>query len=110
MTDSLSKTKVTGIDQVDQFQDDANNLVGNQLGDKGLLKPAGQFISKEGINRAERNGKDENGSYGDGGTLLDAGANGANAVGSNVSRGAESAKNMATGGLAGIKGLVPGQT
>ena len=75
-----------------------------------MLKPAGQFISKEGINRAERNGKDENGSYGDGGTLLDAGANGANALGSNMSQGAEGAKNAVTGGLAGIKSLVPGQT
>lgn len=61
--DSLSKTKVTGIDQVDQAQDDASNLIGNQIGDNGLLKPVGQALSKEGINRAERNGKDERGQY-----------------------------------------------
>ncbi|KAJ5108153.1 hypothetical protein N7456_004828 [Penicillium angulare] len=106
--DSLSQTKVTGIDQVDQIQDDANNLVGNQLGDKGLFKPVGQFVSKEGINRAERNGKDEEGSYGDSSTLTGIGAKGVDTVGSGMAQGAESTKNAAAGGLAGIKGLVSG--
>lgn len=46
------------------MQDDANNLVGNQLGENGLLAPVGNLVSQEGINRAERGGKDENGSYG----------------------------------------------
>ncbi|KAJ5280712.1 hypothetical protein N7478_006084 [Penicillium angulare] len=102
--DSLSKTKVTGIDQVDQIQDDTNNLVGNQLGDKGLFKPVGQFMSKEGINRAERDGKDEDGSYGDSSTFTGIGAKGVDTVGS----GAESTKNIAVGGLNGVKGLVSG--
>ncbi|KAB8234034.1 uncharacterized protein BDW43DRAFT_274829 [Aspergillus alliaceus] len=65
--DTLNKSKVTGIKQVDQLQDDVHNLVGNQLGDNGLLSPVGKLVSKEGINRAERNGKDEEGRYGFGG-------------------------------------------
>jgi hypothetical protein len=63
-TDTLNKTKVTGIDQVDQLQGDVNNLVGNQVGKGGLLKPLGDIASKEGINRAERGGKDDSGTYG----------------------------------------------
>ncbi|KAJ5700993.1 hypothetical protein N7493_012039 [Penicillium malachiteum] len=109
LIDSLSKTKVTGVNQIDQLQDDTNNLVGNQLGDKGLLKPVGQFVSKEGVNRAERNGKDENGSYGDFGTLTDVGSKGVNILGSGVAQGAESAKKMTSGGLAGIQGIVSGK-
>ncbi|KAL4740930.1 hypothetical protein BDV11DRAFT_168675 [Aspergillus similis] len=62
--ENLSKTKITGNEQVNQLQDDANNLVGNQLGERGLLAPVGNLVSQEGINRAERGGKDENGSYG----------------------------------------------
>ncbi|KAL4988703.1 hypothetical protein BDW68DRAFT_88185 [Aspergillus falconensis] len=62
--DNLSKTKITGNEQLNKLQDDTNNLVGNQLGEKGLLSPVGNLVSKEGINRAERRGKDENGSYG----------------------------------------------
>lgn len=44
-----------------------HNLAGNQLGDNGLLSPVGNLVSKEGINRAERKGKDEEGRYGFGG-------------------------------------------
>jgi hypothetical protein len=62
--DALSKTKVTGVKQVDQLQDDVNNLVGNQLGTNGLLAPVGNMMSKEGVNRAERGGKDDKGTYG----------------------------------------------
>lgn len=62
--DTLAKTKITGIKQVDQIQDDVHNLVGNQLGENGLLAPIGNMVSKEGINRAERQGKDDKGSYG----------------------------------------------
>jgi hypothetical protein len=63
-TDTLNKSKVTGIKQVDQIQDDVHNLVGNQVGENGLLAPIGNLASKEGINRAERGGKDDKGSYG----------------------------------------------
>ncbi|KAF2194961.1 hypothetical protein K469DRAFT_929 [Zopfia rhizophila CBS 207.26] len=55
----LDKTKVTGVDQVDNLQDGINNLVGGQLGKGGLAQPAGDIASKEGVNRAERNGKGE---------------------------------------------------
>jgi hypothetical protein len=41
-----------------------NNLVGNQLGSNGLLAPIGNMVSKEGVNRAERGGKDDKGTYG----------------------------------------------
>ncbi|KAL4868089.1 hypothetical protein BDV12DRAFT_170335 [Aspergillus spectabilis] len=61
--DNLSKTKITGNDQVNQLQDDTNNLIGNQLGENGFLAPVGNLASKEGINRAERGGKDENVSH-----------------------------------------------
>ena len=44
---------MTGIDQVDQAQDGVNNLVGGQLGSKGLGGGATDKISKEGVNRAE---------------------------------------------------------
>ncbi|GMG53325.1 unnamed protein product [Aspergillus oryzae var. brunneus] len=65
--DTLNESKVAGINQVDQLQDDVHNLAGNQLGDNGLLSPVGNLVSKEGINRAERKGKDEEGRYGFGG-------------------------------------------
>ncbi|CAI6333076.1 unnamed protein product [Periconia digitata] len=57
----LDKTKVTGVDQVDNLQDGVNNLVGGQVGKGGLAQPVGDAFSKEGINRAERGGKDEQG-------------------------------------------------
>lgn len=38
-----------------------NNLIGGQLGKGGLAQPIGDAFSKEGINRAERGGKDEQG-------------------------------------------------
>ncbi|BAE54598.1 unnamed protein product [Aspergillus oryzae RIB40] len=66
--DTLNESKVAGINQVDQLQDDVHNLAGNQLGDNGLLSPVGNLVSKEGINRAERKGKDEEGRYGFGGS------------------------------------------
>ncbi|KAJ5364626.1 uncharacterized protein N7496_010339 [Penicillium cataractarum] len=108
--DTLAKTKVTGIDQVDKIQDDTANLVGNQIGDKGLLKPVGQFASKEGVNRAERNGKDESGSYmGPVAGLFDKGKEGASSAGSGLARGAESVQN-AIGNIPGAKSVLPGNS
>ena len=49
----MDKTKVTGIDQVDQLQDGVNGLVGGQLGSKGLGGAVTDKVSKEGVNRAE---------------------------------------------------------
>lgn len=40
-----------------------HDLAAGQLGQGGLLQPVGDTFSKEGINRAERQGKDEDGSY-----------------------------------------------
>ncbi|KAK4100424.1 hypothetical protein N658DRAFT_473339 [Parathielavia hyrcaniae] len=45
------------------LQDDTHNLVANQLGQGGLARPVGDLVSKEGVNRAERKGKDERGGY-----------------------------------------------
>ncbi|KAL4973973.1 hypothetical protein BDW66DRAFT_140849 [Aspergillus desertorum] len=87
--DNLSKTKITGNEQLNQLQDDANNLVGNQLGEKGMLAPVGNLVSKEGINRAERGGRDENGSYGGPlGGVTDPIVQGGKSVGSSVADGA----------------------
>ncbi|KAJ5476977.1 hypothetical protein N7539_007121 [Penicillium diatomitis] len=108
-TDTLSNTKVTGIDQVDKLQDDTNNLVGNQLGNNGLLRPVGQFSSKEGINRAERNGKDESGSYGGPASgALEKSKEGAGSVGSGLASGAESVSNATIGNIPGVKGMMGG--
>ncbi|CAI7676959.1 unnamed protein product [Penicillium manginii] len=95
--DSLSKTKITGIDQVDQAQDDTSNLVANQIGDKGLLSPVGQFVSKEGINRAERNGKDERGQFLGEGMGAEKGDGLIGSIGSGLS-----------GGVKGVKGVLGG--
>ncbi|KFA64927.1 hypothetical protein S40285_08699 [Stachybotrys chlorohalonatus IBT 40285] len=61
--DNLSKTKVTGVKQVDNLQDGVNNLVSGQVGQGGILEPAGNMVSKEGFTRAERQGKDDKGGY-----------------------------------------------
>jgi hypothetical protein len=61
--DTLDKTKVTGVEQVDTAQDGVNNLVAGQLGKGGLAQPIGDAMSKEGINRAERKGADDKGNY-----------------------------------------------
>jgi hypothetical protein len=84
-TDQLSKTKITGNEQVDNVQDGVNNLVGGQVGQGGLMQPVGDHVSKEGINRAERGGKDSNGSYA--GAMGDSASAGA----SKVSEGAKGA-------------------
>ena len=62
-TEGLDKTKVTGIEQVDTLQDGVNGLVSQQVGKGGLLQPVGDMASSEGINRAERGGKDDKGNY-----------------------------------------------
>jgi hypothetical protein len=59
--ENLDKAKVTGVSQVDNLQDGVNNLVSGQVGQGGLAQPVGDALSKEGINRAERGGKDESG-------------------------------------------------
>jgi hypothetical protein len=63
MIENLDKTKVTGVEQVDTLQDGVHNLAAGQVGQGGLLQPVGDLASKEGVNRAERQGRDENGGY-----------------------------------------------
>jgi hypothetical protein len=104
MTEELDKTKVTGIDQVDNLQDGVNNLVGGQVGKGGLAQPIGDYASKEGINRAERGGKDENGkdieSSGPLGGYGQSAADGVKGAGSGIAGGAKSAGG-AVGGMFG---------
>jgi len=101
--DALDKTKVTGVDQVDTLQDGVNNLVGQQVGKDGLLQPVGDLASKEGINRAERGGKDDKGTFG--GPMAgatDPVAEKATAGGEGLAEGAKSAGGGITSGLTGV--------
>ncbi|OKL57236.1 hypothetical protein UA08_07408 [Talaromyces atroroseus] len=93
--DTLNKSKVSGIPQVDQLQDDAHNLLGNQLGENGLAAPVGNIASKEGVNRMERQGKDDKGTYGGPAagytdSILNKAKSGAQYVGTSLSDGAKS--------------------
>ncbi|KAJ4993617.1 hypothetical protein SVAN01_00671 [Stagonosporopsis vannaccii] len=107
---NLDKTKVTGVSQVDNLQDGVNNLVSSQVGQGGLAQPIGDALSKEGINRAERGGKDEKGrpiesqgplgGYGQG--AVDGVKGGAGAVGGGVANAGKSAGGY-LGGLWGGK-------
>lgn len=107
--DTLDKSKVTGISQVDKLQDDVNNLVGNQVGKDGLLRPVGDMASKEGINRAERGGKDESGSYGGpASSVTDPVMKNAQGAGQSVAGGAQAAGNTATEGVKSAGGYVGG--
>jgi len=95
----LDKSKVTGIDQVDNLQDGVNNLAAGQVGKGGLLQPVGDYASKEGINRAERGGKDDKGSYAPGsfGDVANPVAEGAKGAGSSVMEGGKSAGGYVSG-------------
>jgi len=88
--DTLSKSKVTGVEQVDTLQDGVNNLVAGQVGQGGLLQPVGDMVSKEGVNRAERGGKDDKGQWlptGAGNSVAEAGKG----VGDSVANGVKGA-------------------
>jgi len=107
--DTLDKGKVTGISQVDQLQGDVNNLVGNQFGKEGFLRPVGDLASKEGINRAERQGKDESGSYGGPVSgVSDPMIKGTQSAGQSVAGGAQAAGSTATEGVKSAGGYVGG--
>lgn len=120
--DTLNQTKVTGIPQVDQIQDDVNNLIGNQVGKNGLFAPIGNLASKEGITRAERGGKDDTGTGSYGGpasSVTDpmiknaqgAGegiASSAQSAGQGVAGGAQTAGSTLTDGAKGAGGYVGG--
>ena len=86
-----------------------NNLVSGQVGKGGLFQPAGDMASKEGINRAERGGKDEKGTYGGpAASVTDPIANNAKAAGEGVTRGAKSAANTITEGAKSAGGYLGG--
>lgn len=102
LSDTLDKSKVTGIKQVDTLQDGVHGLVAGQVGQDGMLAPVGDAFSKEGINRAERQGKDDDGQYvgGPAGSVVNPVAQGGQAVGSGVVNAGKSAGGM-VGGLFG---------
>ena len=100
---------MTGISQVDNLQDGVNNLVSGQVGKEGLLSPVGNAVSKEGINRAERGGKDEKGTYGGpASSVTDPVAEKAQGAGQGLVGGAQSAGGAAADGAKGVGGYVGG--
>jgi hypothetical protein len=100
---------VTGIKQVDQLQDDVHNLVGNQVGKDGLLSPIGNMVSKEGINRTERGGKDDKGTYGGAAAgYSDPIIKGGKSAGEGIAGGAQAVGGSVVDGAKGAGGLVGG--
>ncbi|OQO00966.1 hypothetical protein B0A48_13655 [Cryoendolithus antarcticus] len=105
--DTLDKSKITGVSQVDKLQDDTNNLVAGQFGQGGLLQPVGDMVSKEGVNRAERGGKDDSGSYGGpASSVTDPMAKTAKGASDGVTSGASSVGSTVTGGAKSAGGYV----
>ncbi|KAH7122989.1 hypothetical protein EDB81DRAFT_813373 [Dactylonectria macrodidyma] len=96
--DTLNKSKVTGVEQVDTLQDGVHNLVAGQVGQGGLLQPAGDLASKEGVNRAERQGKDDKGGY------APSQLPGANVANDTASAFVDGGKNVAAKSTDGVKG------
>lgn len=106
---TLDKSKVTGVEQVDTLQDGVNNLVAGQVGKGGMLQPVGDMASKEGVNRAERGGKDTDGSYGgQASAVVDPVAKNAQGVGNSMWSGAKSAGGY-VGGMFGGGGNKEGE-
>jgi len=98
---NLDKSKVTGISQVDNLQDGVHNLAAGQVGQGGLLQPVGDYASKEGATRAERQGKDDKGSYmpeAVGGAFTSA-SDGGMAVAGKTTDGLKGAGGLVTGAL-----------
>lgn len=73
-----------------------------QVGQGGLLQPVGDAVSKEGVNRAERQGKDDSGSYAPGpaGSVVNPLAEGGKKVGGGLVDGGKAAGGY-VGGLFG---------
>lgn len=95
---AMDKSKVTGVEQVDTLQDGVNSTVSGQVGQGGLLQPVGDAVSKEGVNRAERGGKEE-----DGGSYLGTAGGYVSGAGGSVMSGAKSAGGYVTGMFSGKK-------
>lgn len=79
-----------------------HGLVAGQVGQDGLLQPVGDAFSREGINRAERQGKDDQGSYAPGpaGQVVNPIADGGKKVGGGLVEGGKAAGGY-VGGLFG---------
>jgi hypothetical protein len=100
---------MTGIQQVDTLQDGVNSLVSGQVGQGGLLQPVGDAFSREGINRAERGGKDEKGSYGGAAaSYTDPVVNNAKSAGQGIASGAQDVGKSVYGGAQGAGNYVGG--
>ncbi|KAF5017706.1 hypothetical protein F66182_10344 [Fusarium sp. NRRL 66182] len=97
--ENLDKTKVTGISQVDTLQDGVNSLASGQVGQGGLLQPIGDLASKEGANRAERQGRDADGGY------VNKDAPGAAAINSTASTVVDGGKGVAGKTAEGLQGV-----
>ncbi|PKS06165.1 hypothetical protein jhhlp_007482 [Lomentospora prolificans] len=104
---NLDKAKITGIQQVDTLQDGVHGLVSGQVGQGGLLQPVGDLASREGINRAERQGKDEQGGYIPGASSVPGGQALNNGVGA-TANGLKSAGGAATSSVKNAGGYVGG--
>ncbi|CAM1503535.1 Fc.00g011260.m01.CDS01 [Cosmosporella sp. VM-42] len=103
--DTLDKSKVTGIEQVDTLQDGVNNLAAGQVGQGGLLQPVGDHASKEGFTRAERGGKDDNGGYAPSNVP---GAGAVNNAAGSVAEGGHAVLGKTTEGVKNVGGLFGG--
>ena len=94
---------------MDKIQDDVNSLVSGQVGKGGLLQPLGDMASKEGVNRMERGGKDDKGTYGGpAASYTDPVAKNAQAAGEGMVGGAQSAGSTVTEGAKGAGGYLGG--
>ncbi|KAB5522911.1 hypothetical protein GE09DRAFT_495549 [Coniochaeta sp. 2T2.1] len=103
--EELDKTKVTGVPQIDNLQDGVNNLAAGQLGQGGLGQPIGDMASREGLSRAERQGRDDKGQYASdpaGGPLASAG----NTVVGGVASGGRQVAEGVQGGLGVASGIL----
>ena len=78
-----------------------NNLVASQVGQGGILEPAGDMASREGVNRAERQGKGEDGSYVPGGDAASKAASG-------VMEGSSAVAGKAAEAVKGVGGVLGG--
>lgn len=93
------------MEQVDTLQDGVHNLAAGQVGQGGLLQPAGDMFSKEGINRSERQGKDDKGGYAPS-QLPGAGV--ANDTANTLAEGGKGVAEKSTEGIKAAGGLVGG--
>ncbi len=79
------------------------------MGKDGLLAPIGNMASKEGINRAERGGKDDKGTYGGAAaSYTDPAVDKMQGAGSTVAGGAQSAGSTVTDGAKSAGGYLGG--